>query len=90
LKKSKEYITFNRFCEYFELPETINLKSIGKKKTKGETTLTNEVDFFDIEEESLLILKDVFDTIPRVYQDFIVTADFIHAALIDPQVLSFQ
>ena len=51
LKKSKEYITFNRFCEYFELPETINLKSIGKKKTsKNETTLTNEVEIFDIEE----------------------------------------
>ena len=37
-----------------------------------------------------MILKDVFDTIPRVYQDFIVTADFIQTALVDPQVLSFQ
>lgn len=37
-----------------------------------------------------MTLKDIFDTIPRVYQNFIVTGDFIQTALIDPLVLSFQ
>lgn len=37
-----------------------------------------------------MILKDIFDTIPRVYQDFIVVGDFIQTALMDPLVLSFQ
>lgn len=37
-----------------------------------------------------MILKDIFDSIPRVYQDYIVTSDFIQTALMDPLVLSFQ
>ncbi len=37
-----------------------------------------------------MILKAIFDSIPRVYQDYIVTGDFIQTALIDPLVLSFQ
>ena len=30
LKKSKEYITFERFKEYFELPESLDLKQFDK------------------------------------------------------------
>lgn len=37
-----------------------------------------------------MILKDIFDTIPRVYQDFIVIRDFVQTALKDPLVMGFQ
>ena len=43
---------------------------------------------YDIEPEYLLILKDIFSTIPRVYQDYIVTNDFVSIAVKDPQVLA--
>ena len=45
---------------------------------------------FDIEEEYLFILKDLFDTIPRVYQEYIVATDFVSIALKDPQVLAIS
>lgn len=45
---------------------------------------------FDLEEEHIQTLKDLFDTLPRVYQDFIVTKDFIQSAIMDPLVLGFQ
>ena len=38
----------------------------------------------------MLILKDIFDTIPRIYQDYIVVNDFIHIAMKDPQVLAIE
>ena len=45
---------------------------------------------FDIEPDYLLILKDIFSTIPRVYQEYIVTNDFITIALKDPQILAIN
>jgi len=36
----------------------------------------------------LLILKDIFDTIPRVYQNYIVSQDFVAIAMKDPQILA--
>jgi hypothetical protein len=36
------------------------------------------------------IIKDIFDTIPRVYQDYIVANDFISIALKDPQILAIS
>lgn len=32
MKKSKEYITFERFKEYFELPETLDLKILDRSQ----------------------------------------------------------
>lgn len=65
---------------------------MNKKRTsyKDEKYVTNEHEIYDIETEYLDTLKDIFDTIPRVYQDFIVTGDFVQQALMDPLVLSFQ
>ena len=36
------------------------------------------------------MLKDIFDTIPRVYQDYIVASDFVSIALKDPQILAIS
>jgi hypothetical protein len=33
-------------------------------------------------------LKDIFDTIPRIYQNYVVVNDFISIAEKDPQVLA--
>jgi hypothetical protein len=32
---------------------------------------------FDIDEENLVLIKDIYDGIPRVYQNYIVIMDFI-------------
>jgi len=34
------------------------------------------------------LLKDIFDTIPRIYQDFVISKDFVSLALKDPQILA--
>ena len=34
------------------------------------------------------MLKDIFDTIPRVYQEYIVVQDFVAISLKDPQILA--
>lgn len=38
----------------------------------------------------MLIIKDIFDTIPRIYQDYIVVNDFINIAMKDPQILAIE
>jgi hypothetical protein len=45
---------------------------------------------FDIEEEYLIILKDIFDTIPRIYQNYIVVNDFVGVSIKDPQILALS
>jgi hypothetical protein len=35
-------------------------------------------------------LKDIFNAIPRIYQDYIVSADFVQSALRDPQILALS
>lgn len=89
LKKSKQYITFGRFCEYFDSPESFDLSKIepsSKKKQKK----SKEIEMFDIPEEYLLLLKDIFNSIPRIYQDYIVSADFVQTAMRDPQMLALS
>ena len=63
---------------------------LGAKKSSKKNETSFEAVTFNIDDENMQILKDLFDTIPRVYQDFIVAADFIQTALLDPLVLSFQ
>jgi polyphosphate kinase len=92
MKKSKEYITLERFSEYFEVPESLDLSLIDRNqsdKLKKEGT-SNEIEMFDVEEEYLIILKDIFDTIPRIYQNYIVVNDFVSIAQKDPQVLAIS
>lgn len=45
---------------------------------------------FDIPEEYLLLLKDIFNCIPRIYQDYIVSTDFVQTAMRDPQILALS
>jgi SepF-like predicted cell division protein (DUF552 family) len=35
-------------------------------------------------------LKDIFDTIPRIYQNYIVINDFVSIAQKDPQILAIS
>lgn len=37
-----------------------------------------------------MLLKDIFNTIPRIYQDYIVSADFIQTCIKDPQILALS
>ena len=55
-------------------------------KNKGSVQIT----MFDLEDEYLLMLKDIFDTIPRIYQDYVVASDFVNIALKDPQILAIS
>lgn len=53
----------------------------GKGKDKhGEDTI------FDMPNEYMLLLKDIFNSIPRVYQEYIVSMDFVQGCLRDPQI----
>jgi hypothetical protein len=61
----------------------------SKNKLKKDSS-SHEIELFDIEEEYLFILKDLYDTIPRIYQNYIVANDFINLALKDPQVLAIS
>jgi len=38
----------------------------------------------------LSILKDIYDMVPRMYQNYIVVNDFINLASRDPQVLALS
>ena len=35
-----------------------------------------------------MLLKDLFDTIPRVYQDYVVSNDFVMMAMKDPLIMA--
>lgn len=37
-----------------------------------------------------MLLKDIFNTIPRIYQDYIVSADFVQTSMKDPQILALS
>ena len=43
-----------------------------------------------MEEDHLLLLKDIFSTIPRIYQEYIIANDFITIALKDPQIFAIS
>lgn len=34
------------------------------------------------------MLKDIYNALPRIYQDYIVSQDFVQNALRDPQILA--
>ena len=37
-----------------------------------------------------MMLKDIFNSLPRIYQDYIISVDFVQAALRDPQILALS
>ena len=88
LKKSKEYITFQRFSEYFLAPESLDLTRIDRASIKKKRNDSTECTVFDLPDEYLQLLKDIYNGLPRIYQDFIVSADFVQGCLRDPQILT--
>ncbi|KAL4471381.1 hypothetical protein ABPG74_008274 [Tetrahymena malaccensis] len=85
-QKPREYISWNQFFEYF--------KNYQKPSfiLDHEASSSEEAKTFDISQEYLLLVQDVFDMIPRVSQalDYVSTTDFVIAAKKDPQVRSIE
>lgn len=48
MRKAKEYITFNRFCEYFDVPESLDLGKIDKTAMKKKEDKSTEFEIFDL------------------------------------------
>jgi hypothetical protein len=70
--------------DYFNRWDSINLSNI----TNTSKTETNEVGIYDIEPEYLQLLQDTFNSIPRIYQDYICVVDFLEVCRKDPQIIS--
>ncbi|KAL4511608.1 hypothetical protein ABPG72_012453 [Tetrahymena utriculariae] len=85
-QKPREYISWNQFFEYF--------KNYQKPSfiLDHEASTSQEAKTFDISEEYLLLIQDVFDMIPRVSTalDYVSTTDFVIAAKKDPQIRSIE
>lgn len=85
-KKAKEYITLNQFMDFFRRWEGLQL-SILDRQSKPRTA---ESEVFDIYPDYLQLLLDMFNTIPRIYQDYICTKDFLELCRMDPQIQSIE
>ncbi|EAR94644.1 hypothetical protein TTHERM_00052590 (macronuclear) [Tetrahymena thermophila SB210] len=85
-QKPREYISWNQFFEYF--------KNYQKPSfiLDHEISSSQEAKIFDISEDYLLLIQDVFDMIPRVSTtlDYVSTTDFVIAAKKDPQIRSIE
>lgn len=77
-KIAKEYITWSEFLGYFNNTEKILKINRNNPKNIAEKLL--------ISEEDLMILRDLFDSQPRVLELFVQTGDFVMEAKKDPLV----
>lgn len=81
-KKAKEYITLKQFLGYFS--------EIPVDSLQEEIPSTQESVIFDMDAEHLELLKDIFDRVPRVYQNYIAAIDFVEECRRDPQFKLIQ